>query len=358
MYLKVNSRIHDYRIEFSDSPSFLGESGINRDSVIVVDENVRRLYAEEFSTVDDSQIIDLSISEDKKTMSTVMELYGKLLARDFRRNQTLFSIGGGITQDITGFVASTLFRGINWTFIPTTLLAQADSCLGSKTSLNFENYKNLVGSFYPPHRILIFSRFLLSLTDADYMSGVGEIVKLFIMAGSAKTGRLREHLAAIKTRDLPVVNQAIFDSLNIKLNFMADDEFDSGKRNLLNFGHCFGHALESTSAFAVPHGQAVLIGMLFANYISLNRAYIDEKKFDLLNDIITSALSTRLRENFFAVEPLYEAMAKDKKRTGKGLALITLRQDDTLTKELDLSREELQKGVRFLITFLNIGREN
>ena len=105
----------------------------------------------------------------------------------FRKNMNLISIGGGITQDITGFVASSLYRGINWIFVPTTLLAQVDSCIGAKTSLNFNHYKNLVGTFYPPSEIHIYPEFLKTLTKEDFYSGVGEMAKLHLMNGEEDT---------------------------------------------------------------------------------------------------------------------------------------------------------------------------
>ena len=143
--INVKSAVRNYAVNFVDSTSYIKKLREIPSRFFVIDENVWRIYGDKlFANMDPHELLVLPIHEDKKNIESVMEIYDALMSRAAKRNMTLISIGGGITQDITGFAASTLYRGINWIFVPTTLLAQADSCIGSKTSLNYRRYKNLM----------------------------------------------------------------------------------------------------------------------------------------------------------------------------------------------------------------------
>ena len=134
-------------------------------------------------------------------------------------------MGGGITQDITGYLASTLYRGVRWVYAPTTLLAMADSCIGGKTSLNHGARKNLLGTMYPPERVLVHADFVSTLCDADYSSGLGEVVKLHLLGGQDSVDELREALPALLAREAGAVRRATRASLHIKRDFIEEDEF-------------------------------------------------------------------------------------------------------------------------------------
>ena len=154
--LIINSKIRDYKVKFADTFDFLEELAKIHNYILIIDKNVYSLYKKIINkNFKKDNILVIEAIEDNKTIYKVIEIYGHLINRAVKRNATIISLGGGIIQDITGFVASTLYRGVNWIFIPTTLLSQADSCIGSKTSLNFETYKNLIGTFYPPTEIYI-----------------------------------------------------------------------------------------------------------------------------------------------------------------------------------------------------------
>jgi 3-dehydroquinate synthase len=342
--IKVHSAIRDYEVNFFDSFEFFAAFEKIPNRFYVIDSKVWELYRESlFSSLDPKLVMVLPIEEERKNLYTVMEVYDALMARSAKRNMTMISIGGGIVQDITGFAASTLYRGINWIFVPTTLLAQADSCIGSKTSLNYKSYKNLVGSFFPPNRIFLSPGFTRTLKNEDYFSGLGEVVKLHLMGGEALAHELMTNLPALTLRENDAaLLTAIEKSLAVKLSYMQDDEFDMGKRNLLNFGHCFGHAVESTSAFAIPHGQAVVIGMMFADIVAKNRGLMNAALFEQLhNRALQPALTTQPNKSQLDTDSLFAAMKMDKKRTGDGLVLIMLIDGFQLIKIDDLSYDEL-----------------
>ena len=274
-FVEIKSNIKTYKAFFEKDDTFLKDLSELENSVFVIDENVYNLHKNGcLKYIPTEKIIQLEISEEKKNINTVCELYEKIMKFAPRKNLNLVSIGGGITQDLTGFVASTLYRGVNWIFVPTTLLAQVDSCIGAKTSLNFENYKNLVGTFYPPSKIYIYPEFLNTLTRDDFYSGVGEMAKLHLMNGEDDTKIFVENLSLIDKRDGEILLERTKSCLNIKKSYIEDDEFDTGKRNMLNYGHCFGHAIESSTDFAISHGQAVVLGMILANKMAVKQGLL------------------------------------------------------------------------------------
>ncbi|HWR58470.1 MAG TPA: 3-dehydroquinate synthase family protein, partial [Thermodesulfovibrionales bacterium] len=200
--MKIHSNIRDYPVYFAETLDFLVRFDKFPERCFVIDSNVWRLYGDSLRrNMSTSEIIVLPINEEMKSLDTVAEIYNRLIESSAKRNMTMISVGGGILQDVSGFAASTLYRGINWVFVPTTLLAQADSCIGSKTSLNYRGFKNLVGTFYPPSEVFIHVPFLSTLEEVDFLSGLGEVVKLHIMGGKEKATGLIDLLPKVLKRD-------------------------------------------------------------------------------------------------------------------------------------------------------------
>ncbi|MCP5049642.1 MAG: 3-dehydroquinate synthase, partial [bacterium] len=199
-----------------------------------------------------------------------------LIEKGFRKNHRLIAVGGGVTQDVTAFTASIMYRGVSWLFYPTTLLAQGDSCIGSKTSINFAKYKNQVGGFYPPNHIFIDLAFLDTLADLDFKSGLGEMSHYFVVAGEEDFKRYKEQYP-LALKDKKVLAGLIARGLEIKKSYIEIDEFDRKERQVFNYGHSFGHAIETLTNYRVPHGIAVAYGMDMANFVSVKLGYITEK---------------------------------------------------------------------------------
>ena len=334
-------------MEFVNGSAWVRELAGLQQAFVVVDENVFALHAAGvLAPLCDTKTVVLPISEEHKTYAAVEELYDLVAARAAKRNCVIVSVGGGITQDITGYLASTLYRGVRWVFAPTTLLAMADSCIGGKTSLNHGAHKNLVGTMYPPERVLVFSDFITTLDDKDYSNGLGEVVKLHILGGQESVDELRAALPALLARSPEAVRRATHVSLCIKRDFIEEDEFDRGRRNLLNYGHCFGHALETATRFAVPHGQAVVIGMLLANAVARRRGLLtvgEEQRRRV--GILLPVLFDRPRLDGSAVTRVIEAMKYDKKRTAEGLALVMVGDAWRATQVNDLREEEAREAL-------------
>lgn len=343
----IHSNVRDYTVHFQDSAAFIEQFSRFPQRLFVIDENVWRHYGNgALACIPESDRMLFAVSEERKGLESVMEIYDRLMERAAKKNMTLISIGGGIVQDVTGFVASTLYRGLNWVFVPTTLLAQSDSCIGSKTSLNYKRFKNLLGTFYPPTEVHIHSGFLKSLPEADFLSGLGEVVKLHLMGGAPHTADLISNLPGLMAREEAPLLSAIRASLAVKLSYMEGDEFDTGRRNLLNFGHCFGHALETVSGYAIPHGQAVVVGMLLANIAAVRRGILDAALGDrLARELLLRVLSVPVLPEYLALEPNVNAMKQDKKRTGEGLVMVMMTSNYEFEKFSDFSVEELASAV-------------
>lgn len=355
--IKVKSNIRDYNVHFAKANEFLSE--INKTffyRCYIIDTNVWGLYRDScLQYLEKSEVIILPINEERKCLETVLELYDHLIRRSAKRNMAMVSIGGGIVQDITGFVASTLYRGINWIFVPTTLLAQADSCVGSKTSLNYKGFKNLIGTFYPPSEIFIDPAFLATQKNIDFYSGLGEVIKLHIMSGENDIQRVVDLLPKLLARENEALLIAVRNSLLIKQSYIEGDEFDVGRRNLLNFGHCFGHALETASNFEIPHGQGVILGMALANIVAKRRGLLSNKlESFVFQKLLLPSIIVQPRRQFLNPEEVITAMKKDKKRIGKGLALVMLTNGYKLIKVNDMSATEVVNALEELITMLNI----
>jgi 3-dehydroquinate synthase len=257
--------------------------------------------------------------EKNKTAASALKICKKMAETGFKRSDELISIGGGIVQDVTGFSADIFNRGVKWTFIPTTLLAQADSCIGGKTSLNFSSYKNILGTFFAPDNIYICLDFVKTLEKDDYLSGMGEVAKFNIMSAGDGIGLLEKNMKKLLSRDTKTLKFFVERSLSFKKKFIEEDEYDFGVRNLLNFAHTFGHAFEKVSKYAIPHGQAVTLGMISANNISFARKILGKEMKERIEKICLNFVSVKMKKDWFQTAGIIEAVKKDKKDgTGRG----------------------------------------
>ena len=316
-----DSLVPDFKIRSHSGPYFvtvdhnlkytntLAELGTH----YIIDKNVFNTMPESFVlNISKKKLILVDATEENKSYQGIESVIDRLVELDLKRDSKLVAIGGGIIQDITCFIASTFMRGIEWVFVPTTLLAQADSCIGSKSSINFGKYKNLLGTFTPPNEVYICNAFLDTLADSDFKSGVGEIIKLFI---------IEERLLLPNEITRSNVQEYIRGALIIKKRYIEADEFDQDMRQILNYGHCIGHGIESSTNFAIPHGIAITIGMDVINRFALIRGLITQERFD--------SMSTNLQENYkdfsntkIDLGRVFAAQQKDKKNTGSKINLI------------------------------------
>lgn len=289
--------------------------------VFVIDEKLCDLFKDELSVIMSySRYVLLKSSEENKTINYSQEVIRELIKVNVRKDDSLIAIGGGITQDIVAFISSILFRGLDWKFYPTTLLAQCDSCIGSKSSINFDQYKNLVGTFNPPSEIYIYSGFLNTLSDSEIRSGIGEMLHYFFTEGINLAQEVSDKFDDLIS-DRNSLPYFISNSLRIKKKIIEIDEFDGSIRHIFNYGHTFGHALEAITEYTIPHGQAISLGMDLANYISLQKNMITKNQFKEMHSILEKNIPI-FKFTSENIEPYFNALSKDKKNKGTQLGCI------------------------------------
>ncbi|MEG0780097.1 MAG: 3-dehydroquinate synthase [Oscillospiraceae bacterium] len=292
---------------------------------LVSDTNVAPLYA---ATVKDSleaagiavQTVALPAGEESKTDATLHLLYGLLLDRGFTRGDGIVALGGGVVGDVAGYAAATLFRGMDWIQLPTSLMAQADSAVGGKTGIDLPQGKNLLGAIYQPKLVLVDPDCLDTLPPRELSSGMAEIIKYGMIADETilktleEPGELRAKLEGLLPR-----------CLAIKAKLVAEDERDLGVRRLLNFGHTLGHALETALDYRCTHGEAVAWGMDTMLYIEKTMQGLDT---ELLQTRLLWLLEHYGLDSLDPVPPktvcraLVAALALDKKGNSKQIQLV------------------------------------
>jgi len=318
---KVKSIVRDYEVRFiSDSKETLDRE-LKGGDVVIIDNNIKALYPDILSgALETNVVIGIDADERQKSYQGLAPVIETLINGEFRKNHRLIGIGGGITQDVTAFTASIMYRGVEWLFFPTTLLAQGDSCIGSKTSINFGEFKNQVGGFYPPSRIFIDMNFLNTLPVSELQSGLGEMCHYFVVAGEDDFKRYkREYPLALQDKD--ILSGLVARSLEIKKSYIEIDEFDRKERQVFNYGHSFGHAIETLTDYAVPHGIAVSYGMDMANFISVKLKYMPERIRHEIRELLEQIWDGYSIGNL-PVEKFINALSKDKKNVDKELRLI------------------------------------
>jgi len=302
--LNIKSTISDYSVNFIDNIEDIVVFLNQENNIIVVDSNIDKLYPlfNQFDT------IKIDCNEETKTLEGATKLLNDLIKKKANIKTKLIVVGGGILQDLVGFCASIYCRGIEYILFPTTLLSQADSCIGGKTSINFSSKKNILGTFYPPSQIIICTEFLNTLKKIDYISGLGEIYKFSILQNKIKEFNPNED-----------IRQMLIDGLKYKNSILLLDEFDKKERRFLNYGHTFGHALESVSKYQIPHGLAVILGCMIATRLAYELNY----KVNNYKEILEKGISLfresnlKLESEWFNLDSLMTIVKSDKKSTGK-----------------------------------------
>lgn len=319
--LTINSHRGLYTVRFDDDALATLDANPPSNAHFIIDGRIGEIYAANMANVLAARsVLIIEATEDAKSLDRFPAYVDHLVSRRIRRGDVLIAVGGGITQDITCFLAATLLRGIDWQFYPTTLLAQADSCIGSKSSINAGEAKNILGTFTPPREVHLSTRFLDTLDPRDLRSGVGEILKVHAIEGVNEFDLLAKAYSNLFA-SRQVMRHYIKSALQIKKTYIECDEFDHNERNVFNYGHSFGHAIEAATHFAVPHGIGVTMGMDIANYTAFRLADAPKAHY--------SRMHPTLRTNYQGFEnhdvpmdAFLAALSKDKKNIGADLTLI------------------------------------
>ncbi|MEW6185125.1 MAG: 3-dehydroquinate synthase [Thermodesulfobacteriota bacterium] len=302
---------------------------INR-FVIITDSRVNRLHGQRVLETLRSMnlkvdLIDFPEGEGSKNMGTTLQLVDKLMDLGADRHTALIALGGGVTGDMTGFIASIYMRGVPFFQIPTTLMAQVDSSIGGKTGIDLPAGKNLLGTFYQPQAVFIDLDFLNTLEDKEYISGLAEIIKYGVIEDPQILATLEQEIQALKKRDLRLLEKLVGKSCRIKKRIVEMDEKEGGLRRILNFGHTLGHAVESESGYALSHGQAVGIGMVFAARLSQKLNYLSLKEAERIESLVKACALPHRIPTELKTKAVVARLSKDKKKEGTQVPFVLIK---------------------------------
>jgi 3-dehydroquinate synthase len=330
--LKLNRGRYDVIV----GPGLLAESGYHLKALgfkgklaIITDATVRGLYANALKQTLLASGFEVTIlsgpdSEEEKSLDTAGRLYQELTDMHAERSTPVLAVGGGVIGDLAGFVAATYQRGVPLVQLPTTLLAQADSSLGGKTAVNHGSLKNQVGVFYQPSLTISDTNTLKSLTREQLSDGLCEIIKHAAIRDADLFSYIESNLDQIMAYDDEALETIVHRSVKIKAEVVEKDELDLGLRNILNYGHTVGHAVETVSNFQVPHGRAVAIGMVVAAEISNRMGLLNKSTVARVEELLTQA-GLLVPVPKMEVDRLIEAMHHDKKIVGGRIKFVLLK---------------------------------
>ncbi len=358
---------------------YSGKEVISR--IIVADgfealEECLRLYEHVFMVIDENmtefcgtmnmkqwyecaKVLRINVSEEGKILGTVMSICSWLLDSGADRDALVLAVGGGITTDMTGFAASIYKRGVRFAYVPTTLLAQVDAAIGGKTGVNFEKYKNILGTIRQPEFTYLCPQILETLPQRDFLSGAAEMIKTFIIEDngnyekavdlfwnmSIESDTSGKEWTCIVHNHLSELQRLISAAARVKAGIVSRDQFENGERRKLNLGHTFAHAIESLAqkdGADIAHGEAVAMGMVFAARLS-DRLYGRDEENSLGMKVETELWDCNIPSYCpYSIEELAPAMTKDKKAEGGKIHFVLPRAIGDVIIE-DLTVEEVMK---------------
>lgn len=335
---------------FADLAAELGRIGCEgRRLAIVTDDTVAELYLEEVKREaakcrTQIETFCFPAGEASKTLATVQKLYEQLIEAGFDRKDFLLALGGGVAGDLTGYAAATYLRGIRFIQVPTTLLAQIDSSVGGKTGVDFEQYKNMVGAFHQP--VLVYSniRALKTLSEDQFASGMGELLKYGLSFDADFYEWTIEHMEDIEERDPRTMAYMVSRCCELKKEIVEKDPTEKGDRALLNFGHTIGHAIEKLKNFELSHGACVALGTVAAAYISWQRGYLDEDEFYEIRDM-NVGFGLPISFEGLTTEEIVKATKNDKKMDAGQIRFVLLEELGKAILVPDVTDKEMIEAI-------------
>lgn len=311
---------------YADIGKSIASARLSGKMVLITDTNVDMHQADECINAlkecgYDVHKYVIAAGEENKNLDTVNEIYRYLVKQKLERNSVLIALGGGVVGDITGFVAATFLRGINFVQVPTTLIAQADSSVGGKVGVDFEGSKNIIGAFYQPRLVYINVNSLKTLPKREVQAGLAEVVKHGIIKDRDFFDYVEYNLNKIFEFKEDVLQFTARANCSIKGSVVEEDEREGGLRAILNFGHTIGHAVESVSGFQLLHGECVSIGMVGAFKMAQHLGMVDAKEADrVLRLLERIGLPTGIKG--MDVDKVFAQMYHDKKIKNNKLVFI------------------------------------
>ena len=359
--INVNLKNHSYPVIVGKSVfnlliGLIESRKLNQNLFIVIDKNVEKHFGNIIRSCFDNYkgkkfYYSLRAVEKSKSFEELKRIFSILLEQKFGRDTLLISIGGGVTGDLVGFAASTFMRGIQIVHVPTTLTACVDSSIGGKTAINFNYYKNIIGSFYHPQFVLCDTKFLHTLPKIEMVSGLGEIIKYAFTTNNEFYNVVYKNINSILAFDESVLEKVIMDSINYKVSVVSQDEKEVSLRKVLNFGHTFAHAFERELKNKIKHGEAVIAGVICALYLSYERKLISK---DELKKFLELPLKVNLNKsmNFVSPEKVYQHMFADKKNRDGEINFVLILRIGEVVLDVHAHKHEVIFAIRSAIKLL------
>jgi 3-dehydroquinate synthase len=343
-----------YKASFDDLADEITRLGYSDRKICIVSEtNVASLYMDAIlASVKDccKKVISFVFPEGEasKNLYVVKDLYEKLILEHFDRKDVLIALGGGVVGDLTGYTAATYLRGIDFIQIPTSLLSQVDSSIGGKTGVDFDSYKNMVGAFHMPKLVYMNLNVLNSLSERQFISGMGEIVKHGLIKDKEYYNWIKENREDIFARDITALTEMVRRSCIIKKNVVENDPTEKGERALLNFGHTLGHAIEKYMNFKLFHGECVFIGCVLAAIISKNKGLISGETLDDIKHTVGMCYdykNSTLTETA-DIDAIINYTKNDKKVVGDKIKFILLKDIGAAFIDMDVTEQDMRQAFK------------
>lgn len=286
--------------------------------------------------------------ENSKNIETIMDFYKFFIENHLDRKSVLVALGGGVVGDMCGFAAATYMRGIPFVQMPTTLLAQVDSSVGGKTGIDFMGNKNMVGAFYQPEFVYINTDTLNTLPYREAAAGIAEAVKYGYIIDKDFLDYFMENKEKIKNLNSEAINNVIYLSCKAKADVVGQDEKEQGLRAILNFGHTFGHAIETLSNFTMLHGECVGVGMLSGLYFSAERGMIDKCEIKKCEELL-KFFELPVQIEGYSVADIHKQMFNDKKTKNGVINIVALKEIGKAYVDKTASESEIENAVKYII---------
>ena len=347
-----------YDIVFAESFAELTEElsklNISEKKVCAVtDSHVKGLYGDEVMSLlagkcKKNVIYSFPAGEENKTLDTVREAYRFLIEEKFDRKDLLIALGGGVVGDVTGFIAATYLRGVDFVQIPTTLLAQADSSIGGKTGVDFDGFKNMVGAFYMPKLVYMNIATLKTLDDRQFYNGFAEVMKHGLIKDGTFYEWLLDKMYEICDRDTDTLLNMVQKSCMVKKLVVEKDPTEKGDRALLNFGHTIGHAIEKAKDFTLSHGECVALGSVAAAFISWKHEWLSMEEYYEIRDMFVP-FNLPISVEGIDPEEILALTKSDKKVEGSKIKFILLKKVGKAVIDLNVTDDDILNAVKEIL---------
>lgn len=321
--------------EINSYDQYLDKINDSNELWVVTDENIYKLYKEtlESKTMRKVHWLVFPPGDESKNSGNLRKIFHTLLEQNFKRTDILASFGGGMVTDLAGLAAALFSRGSQLVHIPTSIISQIDASVGGKTGINIGGYKNMAGVFYDPRLVLIETDYLKTLSNREFVCGLGELIKVGLIGDEFILRKLEKY------DDIIISERTVKQAIEVKQKYVEMDYFDEKERRVLNFGHTFGHAIEAASNFKVTHGQAIVAGMVKAIKIGINLGITNPQLLDRLMALLDK-IEYKMPDYHYS--DYRKHIIKDKKSFKEGVILVLL-EDVGKPAVIEMTWEELDE---------------